>query len=356
MQIEHHAALAPLSTFSLPATAQRLILTRTHAALELALEQYASEPLLLLGGGSNSVFLSDVPGSVLRHAPLGVEVLGSNAEHIELCVGAGENWHQLVLRTSRAGWHGLENLALIPGSCGAAPIQNIGAYGVELDQRLMAVQVYDRERKQRRILHRSDCALSYRNSLFKQQPNRFVVLDIRLRLSRHFDPVLDYGDLRQRVGAVLSPEAVLQAVIRVRQEKLPQPAITPNSGSFFKNPIVSAEQARTVLKKTPSAPHWHLAEGRIKLSAAWLIDQCGLRGERCGDVAVSERHALVLVNHGKGNGAQLAELVDRVRARVKHRFQLPLFVEPRLYHQGRLMDEREAYLGQLNSSRVKLSG
>ncbi|WP_375191899.1 UDP-N-acetylmuramate dehydrogenase [Marinobacter sp.] len=287
--------------------------------------------VLILGGGSNLVFAGDFPGLVVR-----VAILGRHWEQIEergatLVLGAGENWHEAVIYAARAGYRGIENLALIPGTAGAAPVQNIGAYGVELCDTLQSVSALDRTTGERVTLGADECRFAYRDSLFKQTPGRYVITEIRLRLSRTRPLVLGYRDLEEYLGPVdadrLEPMAVAEAVMAIRRRKLPDPDILPNAGSFFKNPVVDTARFEALKARYPDIAAYPQAVG-VKLAAAWLIDQSGWKGYRNARVGVHNRQALVLINHSGGTGRDILALAETIRGSVQERFGVILEMEP----------------------------
>lgn len=287
--------------------------------------------VLILGGGSNLVFAGDFPGLVVR-----VAILGRHWEQIEergatLVLGAGENWHEAVMYAARAGYRGIENLALIPGTAGAAPVQNIGAYGVELCDTLQSVSALDRTTGERVTLEADECRFAYRDSLFKQTPGRYVITEIRLRLSRTRPLVLGYRDLEEYLGPVdadrLEPMAVAEAVMAIRRRKLPDPEILPNAGSFFKNPVIDTARFEALKARYPDIAAYPQAEG-VKLAAAWLIDQSGWKGYRNARVGVHNRQALVLINHSGGTGRDILALAETIRGSVQERFGVTLEMEP----------------------------
>ncbi|MFN2301997.1 MAG: UDP-N-acetylmuramate dehydrogenase, partial [Gammaproteobacteria bacterium] len=314
--LTENAPLAARTTFRVPAHAAWLAEVRDAGAMPevLALPQ-AAPGVLVLGEGSNILFTRDFDGLVVHPDIRGIEVLADGAVR----AGAAENWHAFVRWTLARGYAGLENLALIPGTVGAAPIQNIGAYGTELEEFVSAVHAYDRVARAQCELSRDACAFSYRDSVFKQQRDRYIVTAVEFRLPRERAPVLDYAGVRDELAAMgvaaPSPTDVADAVERLRRRKLPDPAEVGNAGSFFKNPVVAAEAAERLAAAFPEMPMWN-----GKLSAAWLLEQCGFKGARDGDAGFSERHALVLVNHGSATGAQLWALAQRAQAEVKQKF------------------------------------
>jgi len=333
LEIIEGADLAPLSSFRLPARADRLIiLDHLEQLAQLPAER---GPELVLGGGSNTVFVADWPGRVLLNRLRGIEVEPIDDKAVRVRVAAGENWHALVRWCLQRGFYGIENLILIPGSVGAAPMQNIGAYGVELADVLHSVSVWDWQSGQAVDIAAADCGLAYRDSRFKSADRgRFLITAVSLKLKREFRPALGYQSLIDHLDArairAPDPRQLAAAVMRLRRHRLPDPARLPNAGSFFKNPVVNENEAGDLLSNHPALPHWRLSDGRVKLAAAWMIEQLGLKGHRIGDAGVYRHHALVLVNHGRASAAQLGELIDRITASVADEFGVYLEVEPNL--------------------------
>lgn len=332
-----HAPLQALNSFHVAATAPRLLQIADPQALPqaLALPQVAGGPLLALGGGSNVLLAGDPDGTVLNFANRTVELVAQHADHAILRAGAGMPWHALVMWSLQQGLSGLENLALIPGTAGAAPIQNIGAYGAQVGDFVHAVEAFDREAGGFVRLDAQACAFGYRDSLFKREPERWLITALELDLPFLHELKLDYAGIREELAAmrVELPEArdVAQAVINIRRRKLPDPDLLGNAGSFFKNPQLPREQVDALLHAHPGLPVFPAERpGEAKLSAAWLIEQCGWKGRRDGDAGVSPAHALVLVNHGHASGAELLALARRVTASVRERFGVVLEPEPRL--------------------------
>jgi UDP-N-acetylmuramate dehydrogenase len=293
------------------------------------------QPVLVLGGGSNLLFAGDAPGAVLSLAAQRIEII-DDGDAAVVRADAGVDWHDFVLWTLGHGLCGLENLALIPGTVGAAPIQNIGAYGVEVRERIRTVHAFDRRGTSFVRIDAADCAFAYRDSLFKHDPDRYVVTAVEFALPRTPELRLDYagiGEELRAMGIDGTPRAsqVAEAVIRIRQRKLPDPAVLGNAGSFFKNPIVPAATAEALQGAHPAMPMFRgSSEDTRKLSAAWLIDQCGWKGHRDGDAGVSAEHALVLVNHGHASGLQLLDLARRIATSVQDRFGVAIEPEPRI--------------------------
>ncbi len=331
MRVRAHAALDALNTFHVAAKCRYLVTLERPDDVWRFLEdtRFAGLPRLILGGGSNVLFVEDYPGVVLRVALPGREWLDDAGDVHRLRVGAGEGWHATVRHSVGAGRGGLENLSLIPGLVGAAPVQNIGAYGVELKDRFESLQAVDLDDGSERTFSLDACDFAYRHSRFKDEPGRWLITSVVLRLPGDWAPGLDYpGVAAALAGKTPTPARVSDAIVAIRQRKLPDPAEIGNAGSFFKNPIVPAERHDELKARYPDMPGFALADGRVKLSAAWLIDRCGLRGQRDGDAGVYPGHALVLVNHGRASGADLWRLATRVRATVAERFDVLLEPEP----------------------------
>jgi UDP-N-acetylmuramate dehydrogenase len=330
-----NAALAPLNTLRVAATARWLATLRDPQALPALLDRpEAQGPLLVLGEGSNVLFAGDFAGLVLRPCCTGLRMLADDSAIARVRAEAGVGWDAFVDWTLGHGLAGLENLALIPGLVGAAPIQNIGAYGVEVAETIDAVEAWDRTRGQIVRLDRAQCAFGYRDSTFKRDPGRWIVTAVEFVLSRTAALRLDYAGVREELAAAdagePTPQQVASAVRRLRRRKLPDPAVIGNAGSFFKNPVVTAAFATQLRERHPDAPVHPAGEGLRKLSAAWLIERCGWRGHRDGDAGIAAQHALVLVNHGAASGAELLSLARRVAGSVEQRFGVRLEPEPRI--------------------------
>ena len=292
------------------------------------------KPMLLLGEGSNVLFTGDFDGAIVTMKTRGIVVLGEDAAATRIRVAAGEHWDGLVRWTLAHGHAGLENLILIPGSVGAAPMQNIGAYGVEVGEFIELVEAWDLPESRRAVFRNADCEFGYRDSIFKRNADRWLITAVTLRLPRDSVPRIDYAGVQDELRRLAierpAPIHVADAVLALRTRKLPDPAVIGNAGSFFKNPLVPAALADTLRAGHPSLPAWPGPGGISKLSAAWLIEACGFKGLREGDAGISNRHALVLVNHGHATGAQLWALAQRVREGVQARFGVTLEPEPRV--------------------------
>ncbi len=331
--IIRNAELGRLTTFGLAARATELAVLEDPAQLPALLD--CNRPVLMLGGGSNTVFLGDFPGRIILNRLRGIDMETVDDRTVRVTVAGGEHWHGLVRWCLDQQLHGMENLAMIPGLVGAAPMQNIGAYGVELADVLEAVQVFDRAQEKSCWLEAAECRLSYRDSRFKTQDrNRFVILAVRLLLSRQFQPVMRYDSLSQALARAgldqPTPRQIAAAVMRIRRHRLPDPARLANAGSFFKNPVMPATRAAEILALEPDLVNWPQSDGSVKISAAWMIERLGWKGKSLGRVGVYHGHALVLVNHGNAVAAELLRLIEAIRNDVGSRFGLDLEVEPNL--------------------------
>lgn len=290
-----------------------------------------AQPLFVLGGGSNTVFASTPPGLTVQVALKGIEHEIQPDGTVILRIGAGEDWHNLVEHCLNQGWYGLENLALIPGAVGSAPIQNIGAYGVELSQRFVQLEAIDRHNGGVITLDAKACAFGYRDSAFKQHwRDRFLISRVWLKLHTVPQLTLEYPALQSALRDTKqpTPEDVFHAVAAVRRARIPDPGEIGNAGSFFTNPIVDADRAARLLAEHVDIPHWRQADGQIKLSAGWLIEKCGWKGFRDGAVGVHQHQALVLLNLGGATGRDVLALADRIVDAVELKFGIRLTIEP----------------------------
>jgi UDP-N-acetylmuramate dehydrogenase len=328
-----NASLVNRNTLRVDARATLLAEIRNAARLPHLLDFPAVRAgrLLVLGEGSNVLFTGDFDGTVLAMATRGVQV-ESDGDSARIAVAAGERWDDFVRWTLGQGYAGLENLILIPGTVGAAPIQNIGAYGCEVAEFIESVEAWDIRERRVATLDRAACTFAYRDSLFKREPGRYIVTAVRFVLPRNRPLRTDYAgideELRRMGVDKPAPFHVAEAVVRLRTRKLPDPAVIGNAGSFFKNPIAEASLSDALKREHPGLPVWPQPDGRCKLSAAWLIESCGFKGVREGDAGISNRHALVLVNHGHATGPQLWALAQHVIAGVREKFGIALEPEP----------------------------
>jgi UDP-N-acetylmuramate dehydrogenase len=333
LDIQHNFSLKNLNSFGIDVSARAYLRIASTAQLQQALldPALAALPRLLLGGGSNILLTQDFDGLVLHMASRGIEIVAGDPGVNHVRAAAGEHWHSFVLWTLAQGLGGLENLALIPGTVGAAPIQNIGAYGVEIKDYLHSVTVFDSDRGCVIVMDKAACRLGYRDSIFKHADGRaLVVLDVTFALPKNWQPQLRYAELAQTLQHIAAPTAhdIAEAVIAIRRRKLPDPAVIGNAGSFFKNPLVSREQCALLLEKFPALVHHAQGDGSEKLAAGWLIDQCGWKGRSLGLAGVYAMQALVLVNNGGASGADIARLARAIQADVLARYGVSLEPEP----------------------------
>uniref|UniRef100_B1XTD3 UDP-N-acetylenolpyruvoylglucosamine reductase n=1 Tax=Polynucleobacter necessarius subsp. necessarius (strain STIR1) TaxID=452638 RepID=B1XTD3_POLNS len=286
----------------------------------------------VLGGGSNVILPKVLPGATLLMNIAGQEVISSDGKTTYLAVGGGVNWHELVAWTLENDLPGLENLALIPGTVGAAPIQNIGAYGVEVAEYIDSIEAFDAKEQAFVTLKKEACHFAYRDSYFKQNPHRFIVTKVVFKLPKDWQARIHYADLAKQFSADTnpSPEDIFLAVCKIRTHKLPDPKVIGNAGSFFQNPIVPNEQFETLLKAHANLVSYPDTPGKRKLAAGWLIDQCGFKGQRMGAVGVYENQALVLANHGGGTAQDILGLAKCIRDKVHDRFGVTLQIEPNI--------------------------
>jgi len=335
MQIESGVSLKPYSTFGLPAVAHTLVRVTSDADVRRVVDHptLGLAPKFVLGGGSNIILTRDMPQLVLKVEVMGRRLVEERADAWIVEAGAGENWHEFVLWTLAQGHPGLENLALIPGTVGAAPVQNIGAYGLELQDRFESLDAVDLVTGRSVTLGAAICAFGYRDSVFKHSlAGRTVITRVRFRLPKAWRPVLGYLELerKQNETGIARPSAqqIADWVIAIRRAKLPDPALIGNAGSFFKNPVVTPEQCRDIIGRDPAVVHYPMADGSVKLAAGWLIDACGWKGKTVGGAAVYEKQALVLVNRGGAIGAEVMTLARAIQESVYGRFGIRLEPEP----------------------------
>jgi len=330
-----HFPLQSLNTFGIAASAQAYLrVTETEQLLGVFADPiWAASPRLVLGGGSNLLLTRDYPGLVLHIALRGREVVGGDDAFHYVRAAAGENWHEFVQWTLAQGMGGLENLSLIPGTVGAAPIQNIGAYGLETKDVFHSLTAFDPASGATREMTAAECRFAYRDSVFKQDDGRqLIILDVTFALPKQWRPNLRYAELAQAVAeqglAAPTAQQVADTVIAIRRRKLPDPAVIGNAGSFFKNPVVSGAQCAALLERFPALVHHAQPDGTEKLAAGWLIDQCGWKGKSLGAAGVYPKQALVLVNHGGATGAEVVALAEAIQADVEARYGVLLEPEP----------------------------
>ena len=352
MLVEKNVPLQAFNTFHIVAKAHVLVRIASESDLrELLIDpQWRAASKFVLGGGSNVVLTGDVKPLVLKVEVMGRRLVQDTAKSFVVEAGAGENWHDFVSWTLAQGYPGLENLALIPGSVGASPVQNVGAYGVELQDRFDSLDAVDLYSGQLFTLNAAQCAFGYRDSVFKHGPgadqlnarasepqgmglkDRALILRVRFALPKPWKPVLGYADLDKKMAEqdCSSPSAqqIFEWVCAIRRAKLPDPQMIGNAGSFFKNPTVSREQCADIIARDPNVVHYPLSDGTVKLAAGWLIDACGWRGKTVGQAGVYEKQALVLVNRGDATGGEVMTLARAIQTSVYERFGIRLEIEP----------------------------
>lgn len=335
MQIEQGVSLKPFNTFGLPAVAGQLIRVRTDADVRAVVDhpELGLAPKFVLGGGSNVILTRDMPEIVLKIEVTGRRLVAETDKSVIVEVGAGERWHDTVAWTLDQGWPGLENMALIPGTVGAAPVQNIGAYGLELQDRFDSLDAVDLLTGRTVALNAAQCRFGYRDSIFKQAlAGKCVITRVRLSLPKPWQPVRGYLDIERKMAetGILEPDArtIFNWVCEIRRTKLPDPAQIGNVGSFFKNPIVTAEQCKDIIARDPHVVHYALEDGRFKLAAGWMIDACGWKGKTVGHAGVYDKQALVLVNRGDAIGSEVQTLARAIQESVYGRFGIRLEMEP----------------------------
>jgi UDP-N-acetylmuramate dehydrogenase len=333
--LESDVSLKAMNTFGLPATARRLARIRQDADVRRVLDspEVGRSAKLVLGGGSNLVLTRDVDEVVLKVEVEGLRLVETRSDAYIVEAGAGMTWHEVVERTIASGWPGLENLALIPGTVGAAPVQNIGAYGLELADRFESLDGVDLVTGRGVTLDRRMCLFGYRDSVFKHVlAGKTVITRVRLRLPRPWAPVLGYLELERKVAETgvtePTPRQVFDWICAIRRAKLPDPATIGNAGSFFKNPVVTPDQCRDIIGRDPHVVHYPMPDGSFKLAAGWMIEACGWKGKSIGRAGVYEKQALVLVNRGDAIGAEVVTLARAIQESVYGRFGIRLEPEP----------------------------
>jgi UDP-N-acetylmuramate dehydrogenase len=337
--IQNDISLAPFNAFGIAARARHFVRVESIEGLRALRGDpiWLEEPRLILGGGSNVLFTRDFDGLVVHIASKGHRHVGDEDDAHLIEVEAGENWDTFVRASVAQGWPGLENLALIPGSVGAAPVQNIGAYGIELAERFAWLEAFDVDGGETRRMNAADCAFGYRDSIFKHAlRGRVIIMRVVFKLSKRWSPLTSYADVRARLIDLAiespTPQQIVDVVTSIRRAKLPDPAQIGNAGSFFKNPVITREAFDALRAIDADVVAYPEDDGRMKVAAGWLIDRCGWRGRSLegssGRAAVHDRQALVLVNRGGATGAEVLALADAVRESVAQRFAITLEAEP----------------------------
>lgn len=338
--VQSNVNLKSYNTLALESEAEYFVEINSRRNLEDAFAFAKRHQLntFVLSGGSNVLLPEKIHALVMKMNIQGIELTDENEEFVCLKVGAGQNWHDFVCYSTTQGYYGLQNLALIPGLVGASPVQNIGAYGVEVGEFIDYVEVYDSHTQTFGYLDKNDCQFSYRDSIFKRYAGRFVIIAVYFRLLKQAKLVLEYGDLKTAVGDNLTAENLQQQIINIRQAKLPNPQEFANVGSFFKNPLITQTQFVDILANYPQIPHYPQATGEIKLAAGWLIEQAGWKGKKLGSVGMFERQALVLVNYADATLQDVVATYQHVQQDVIKKFGVHLEPEPVLLNeQGQIV-------------------
>jgi UDP-N-acetylmuramate dehydrogenase len=335
MNIQHNISLKTFNTFGIDVLAKSMASFSTTDQLITLLDAIDDE-VIILGGGSNVLFTKNVDAFILKNEIVGMDVVKEDALHVYVRVGAGVNWHVFVQHCIAQNWCGVENLSLIPGNVGASPMQNIGAYGVELKDIFFSLDAYHMKEKKVRTFTLNDCAFGYRDSIFKKElKNEVVILDVTFRLNKLPSFNTSYGAIEEELTKMnvteLSIAAISQAVINIRSSKLPDPKVIGNAGSFFKNPTVNMIKYFHLKSQFEDIVGYKQPKGEMKLAAGWLVEQCGLKGYRNGDAGVHDKQALVLVNHGHAAGSDIFELSEKVIDAVKNKFNISLEREVNIY-------------------------
>ena len=335
---QKNISLKTLNTFGIDVSAELFSSFNTEAELKNLIELNKNEKkeVLILGGGSNILFTKNPEQWVWQNCIKGIEVTSDSSNEVLLKVGAGENWHNFVLYCVDKNWGGIENLSLIPGCVGAGPMQNIGAYGAELKDTCHAVECIERKTGQSKTFTAQECEFGYRESIFKQKvKDQYVISYVYFKLSKNASVNTQYGSIQQELDAMKITEPTLKdvsnAVINIRQSKLPNPIELGNAGSFFKNPVVSQVKFNSIKEKFPQIISYPAANGNVKLAAGWLIEQCGLKGYRQNNVGIHSKQALVIVNYGNSKGSEIWELSEKVIQTVKEMFDVDLEREVNIY-------------------------
>jgi UDP-N-acetylmuramate dehydrogenase len=331
MNIIENYSLKKLNTFGIEVKAKYLVelFSVTEFQELLAADFFKKIPKMILGGGSNILFTQNYDGAVLKNNILGIELVSQDEDHYYVKAGAGENWHQFVLYCIEHNYAGVENLSLIPGNVGAGPMQNIGAYGVELKDIFFELDALNIETLQVEKFRINDCKFGYRESVFKNTAkDRYVIISVTFCLNKIPKFNTSYGAIEQEIEAMgvkeVSIKAVSDAVCHIRTKKLPDPQEIGNAGSFFKNPVIAKEKYKELKEKFSDIVGYETSGSEIKLAAGWLIEQCGWKGQRVGDAGVHKNQALVLVNYGKSNGKEIFDLSGKILVSVKEKFDVTL--------------------------------
>ena len=330
LNFQKDVSLLPYNTFGIDVKSKKFVSVRSTDELKAVLNQNQEKRLLVLGGGSNLLLTKDFEGLTLRIENRGIEIVQEEQRSAKVKVAAGENWHDFVLWCLENDLGGVENLALIPGNVGAAPIQNIGAYGVELREVFESCEAISIETGEVKIFKKDECDFGYRNSIFKNiLKGKYIIFSVQFNLNKPPHALnISYKGLSEKLeGKIINIQSIAQAVIEIRTSKLPDPKKIGNCGSFFKNPVITSIKFNDLKQQYPDIPHYPDQEGKIKIPAAWLIDKLGYKGYRNHDAGVHPNQALVLVNHGNATGAEIKKLAQQIRNKVKEKFAINLEFE-----------------------------
>ena len=339
MKIQQHVQLKPFNTLNLSAMASHYAKIQTEDHLLEALDYAEQQKLnvLVLSGGSNMLLPEHIHALVLHMDIQGLDIIAEDDLTQTIAVGAGQIWHDFVLWTASKNLFGLQNLALIPGLVGASPVQNIGAYGVEVGEFIDLVRVYDRQLKTFASITATDCQFSYRHSIFKDNPNRYIITQVNFKLLKKPDLKINYGDLKTAVGENKTAENLQNQVIHIRQSKLPDPNEYPNAGSFFKNPVICQAEYDQIAQLFPNLPHYPQANNQVKIAAGWLIDQAGWKGKKLDMVGMFHKQALVLVNYDNATLQHVKATYHAVQQDILNKFKIHLEPEPVLFDENGLL-------------------
>ncbi len=327
INIRQEVSLLPYNTFGIPATASVFVESDTVAELTDFIRSLADpSSAFILGGGSNILFVSDRCDLIIRPVMKGIELMDETDDQVWVRAGAGEVWDDFVAWCVERNFSGIENLSGIPGMIGACPIQNIGAYGVEAKETIETVEAIDKATGQTVTFTDQQCQFGYRDSFFKRNKGKYLITAVRFKLSKRFEPNIQYADLKTELSSVVSvtPVTVRQAIVNIRYRKLPDPAELGNAGSFFKNPTINAEKSKLISQYDPQAPLYPVALDSWKISAAWLIQQCGWKDVQSGNVGTHKRQPLVIVNYGNATGKEILDFAGRIITSVDERFGIRL--------------------------------
>ena len=332
--IDKNKSIKAYNTFGVECFTEYFTRVNTEEELREMLLKKSFTKKFILGGGSNLLFTKNILGLCIQIDLRGITVVDENEDNVILEVQAGENWHEFVVWTIDQGYGGLENLSLIPGNTGTAPIQNIGAYGVELKDSFVSCKAMDMESAEIREFNLQDAAFGYRTSVFKTTlKGKYVITSVQFQLTKKNHKLkTSYGAIQEELGSkTVTPKSISEAVISIRERKLPDPKVIGNSGSFFKNPIIKEEEFKILLKKYPNLPFYETDNSEVKIPAGWLIESLGYKGYKKGDAGVHKDQALVLVNHGNASGHEILELSQELQKKVKETFNIDLEIEVNIY-------------------------